>query len=1242
MTIESASATNVQIKSRRADRGPFSASDAAKHIIDSWTASQEKATKPATQWVVFEGAIDTSETVTDLSRPLQQALATGSDLHTAVIRRGARELTAEQLDDLLACTAVWAVPWAEVDERTLGHVSNVATGVERAGHALIVRSLQVEIGSAAAANATPDPNQREALDKTRMVSLIVSAAELIDVEGLDKALSTGVCSLFDWTVGADTGDRFYEGESTQPGHVASGLVVERPDLLEQVVTGTQEDRPVILTGPSGIGKSAVLWTIPRFLPGVTWFRVDRLQGDDDANLMMRLARAFGATSTHPVGFLIDGAGAGQLAGWPAMRTRAAAVDGVLLFATARNEDLVQLGGLAGTTTIDVVLDETSAMAIYDGLKRRGVTSALHWKEAYEQSHGLTLEFTYLLTQGKRLQEVIADQIADRVRDDRSEELDLLALVAVAHQWGATLELERVAEALGAQAPTQLRQPIQRLVNEHLLVETNGLLSGLHPVRSSAISEAIHATPPPVLASTFAAVLRALDGRQVPRFITSALRDHPELADTVINVSASEEHAARRLAGFLQGLRLSDSEQAIREWLTILDEEGVKRSNQQFVVTLALAGSDMGEMTPETIRASLDRMALVESGHRRDDLADRIGAEVLTRIVFDADPHDARALVATLHGWGTTLDLPPDAMSTPLMQTLSTAPLSVLAEIVSTLIDHDDEFGVQLINLMGGEEAMLELIRAQEPWLLNVEVDQTAEGPVAVARLLHVSDDAQGNTRDRCVALARTLLRLLPSIVKPDVEGLWPGGRRIEVGGHAFALSGLLREYDHNETEVAWNQARSTIAQALLGVPDSVRLTAAEPVLRNLAAWLRDLTNRWVRGEFPGSHDPGLVQRAIQLEDAGYSMPPGLGRGDIDPGVITETTKTSTLDVVSSAITNVTDMYLRLREVTNPLGEAMYVRDHVVKGIENCLQEPWHLIDNGDRAISNLNQIVSTARDLADVLSSQAVDEAHRTAVRRAATSGTTAQALRRASDMARRLLGAEIDTRRQVVADAVSAVAQGCSIEVRGGEHEGGNRFVVLVEGLPLYEYFEVQDAIVAAVQELNRPLDTFLILPTRHGKRFEQIGVHLIINPLPLANVEGWEDLVPDAHQWDLARLIQTCMLALQVLSGIADLSEQAREHPEVVAVGEEAAATFSATFKSLAESEDEFALHAAAHLAELAERVNAEIDGTSQAETFAAGIYRGLSGDPSDELTQSSLLHICALEWPVDEQGVRNFLAT
>jgi hypothetical protein len=201
-----------------------------------------------------------------------------------------------------------------------------------------------------------------------------------------------------------------------------------------VIRGTEQARPVVLTGPSGVGKSAVLWTLPRALRGVTWLRVERLDGDEDANLMMRLARSLGASVQHPVGFLVDGAGGRQLSRWDLLRARAAATAGVLLFATARNEDLVQLGSLAGTETVDVVLDEASAEAIFAGLQRRGATETPHWKEAFESSNGLTLEFAYLLTHGKRLQEVIGDQIDDRVRQNRSDELDLLGLVAVAHQW----------------------------------------------------------------------------------------------------------------------------------------------------------------------------------------------------------------------------------------------------------------------------------------------------------------------------------------------------------------------------------------------------------------------------------------------------------------------------------------------------------------------------------------------------------------------------------------------------------------------------------------------------------------------------------------------------------------------------------------------------------------------------------------------------------------------------------------
>ncbi len=1238
MAIEAGRDTNAQIKSRRVDLGPFPAATAAEHIIKAWNASQAKTTQPHAQWVILEGGVATPESLIDLTRSLGDTLTPGSPLHTALVNRARRELTEEVFADLLARTWVMSETWDAVDEQTVDHIGRLHPSIERAGRILIARALQVEVATVTSSNTTRQAAARETLDRSRVLALLASTAELIDVEGLSEALRTGVCSFLDWSAGADAGDSFYEGVSTQPGHVASGLVIERRDLLDPIVSGSEQGRPVVLTGPSGVGKSAVLWTLPRSLRGITWLRVERLIDDEDANLMMRLARSLGASMQHPVGFLVDGAGAGQLTRWDRLRARAGATDGVLLFASARNEDLAELGPLAEVETLDVVLDEVSAEAIFAGLQRRGSTAALHWREAFQNSNGLTLEFTYLLTHGKRLQEVIDDQIDDRVRQHRTEELDLLTLVAVAHQWGATLQLDRVAEALGAPG-VALRAPISRLAREHLLVEADGVLSGLHQVRSEAISDAIHSTPPPLLRSTFGTVLRTVDDAQLPRFIASALRDSPELSDVALDVVDPDGVTARRLASFLQGVRLADSEEAIREWLRIVEDEGVKRASHLTVVMLALAGSDMGSATPTTIRAALDRMAAVEPGNRRNALADRVGAEALSALVFNSEPVDAQALLATLHGCNCELTLPADARSTPFVRSLAASDLRTLTEVVSTVHDFDAQLGVDVIGVLGGESAMLERIRAEEPWLLEAEIRDSPDGPIGHARILHVSDEAQENPPERCVALARTLLRLLPSIVRPDVEALWPGRRRIEVGGHAFALSGLLREYDHNQTAVAWNQARNAIAQTLLGVPDTVRLAVAGPILNDLAGWFASLTNRWAREEFPGSHDAALLQECIRLDDAGYAMRPGLGRGEIDVGAITLTTQLSLLDPVSTAITNVTSMFLRLRDVKNPVGDAMYVRDQLTDSLRSCLEEPWHLIADGDRAVESLNALIANARLLAEVLAVDGASDGARSATHRSARAGPRSQALGRAAETARRMHDRGIDERCREIADAVADAAPGCDIEVRGDEDDSFTRFAVLVEGPPVYEFSMVEAPIVAAIQGLNAGLEKFLVLPTREGKRSDQVGVSIIQSPLPAVTMEGWEDLVPEAHPRELADLVQTVFHSLQVLSGVHDLSQAQQSQEEVRAVTDAAAASYEAALDALSALDNDFSSRVIEIAAEVMQRVEDEDPRTGH-ETFATAFIRGVCGDPTEEHGVVAVLALCALEWSIDEQGVREFL--
>ena len=366
-----------------------------------------------------------------------------------------------------------------------------------------------------------------------------SFATQVDVESLTAAVRDGVCEPFEYGPREDDEtDRFYEGTATQPYHVASGLVVTRPDLIEQIRLGLDERSAVVITGPSGVGKSAVLWTIPHHSPEVLWFRVRRLAVEDVADII-RLARAYGVSSQSPVGFLVDSAGTGDFMGWARLRREAAALPGLLLVSTAREEDLAVLGGLAECATVAVRLDEHAAETIYDGLKRRGATTAAYWREAFEQADGLTLEFTHLLTRGQRLNAVIGDQLNARIQQERSRELDVLTLAATADRWSAEISTADTARACGM-SDFDLRAALERLDAEHLVVERRGRIVGLHRLRSAAICVAIHDRPPPTLGQTITRVTPLIAASQLHRFIAAVLADNPQMRDAVIDAFREED------------------------------------------------------------------------------------------------------------------------------------------------------------------------------------------------------------------------------------------------------------------------------------------------------------------------------------------------------------------------------------------------------------------------------------------------------------------------------------------------------------------------------------------------------------------------------------------------------------------------------------------------------------------------------------------------------------------------------
>jgi hypothetical protein len=624
---------------------------------------------------------------------------------------------------------------------------------------------------------------------------------------------------------------------------------------------------------------------------------------------------------------------------------------------------------------------------------------------------------------------------------------------------------------------------------------------------------------------------------------------------------------------------------------------------------------------------------------RDKLADRVGPDEISRLVFDSDPTTARALIATLSGWPQPVSRLASAHSLALVQQLKGAGLDTLAETLATFEAHDRGLWTYVVEQLGGEERMLQEVRRQCPWILEVRLQPGDDGPVGFARLLHVDDERQGNPRDRCVALAQILLRLLPSIDKTDIEALLPGRLSLEIGGHVFGMSGLVRRYDHSESEVAWSQARIAVARALLGTPDTIRLSLAYPVVRDTAQFLREIGNRWVRGELTAARVRPLAQTAARLEHAASHLTPALGRRDIEPTVISPGSAPTTADSLSTLITNCASLLGRLRDEPDQPRVRAFIREHVLRQAKACLDEPWYLIDEGDKAADYLRQIMSDCRDLDGVLGLLQSTLGAVSQIRDSARRVSAHHALRHCGKEARQLRSASFDGRKTEIAAALAAIT-GDAVDVLTEEREGLVHHAVLIPVPTLFRWYELQSGIVDALQQLKLPAEQFLILPLRNGKRIEGQGANLIISPLPVIDVGDWQPLLPEVHVGKLESLVSTAIRELGVMSGLTELTTEQRAHPDVVALGRQSGESLSDTLHELADNPDVFTAEVLSEIEKIATRLQEEEQGAAQAPTFAAAVALAATGRSTNEAELVGWMKICAIEWEIDPAVVREAL--
>ena len=1258
VSCEGASAWQVQVKSRQDHRSDFTAADAAQHVLAVAASDEQRRNvglsgRPV---LILEKAIDGyspriwGQVIADLpsDNPLLPALE-----HLGA----ARGIQPAAIRTVAETVSVYVLPWQEAREQAAAVIAGryaLPTGV--AGP--VVLALRDAAARCIDTNAESKWVTRAGLDRTQIERVTSEAAATIDRTAVEQALADGLCEPVDFDTPLPDA-HFYEGVAAQPGHVAAGLPVPRPDLVEQIASAVDHKAPVLITGPSGVGKSVLLWMAASSMRDILWFRVRRLREGDVAPLAA-LACAYGPTDRARIGFLVDGVGLTGNDAWDLLVRELAPVAAVALVGTARVEDLQPLRSLADCVLIEPRLDENTADQIHLALTASGATNAVYWREAYRDARGLTLEYTHRLTSGRRLADVLGEQVRRRVDDPvRGSEVGIIGLVASAHRWGVDLDLRAVQRCLDLpDAP--FRQALGRLKDEHLVHEVDGRLSGLHQLRSAALSDEVWHHPPPTVRDSAETLLGLVDDEQLTALVMSVMTEQPGLDEVVASRLKTELRDRASIAAWasaLHGLRIVDFRRRCDRIIAEFDRLGVAPVDRIATVQFAMLDSEPSPLFKPEVRKAMRQIApdLNADSPLRDAMAGA-GVDVVASAICAGSLEEARHLLAALQG--TTVDI--DAAvavhlgGSLLEATLRDAGCDELGEILATARLVSQSLAAHLLDGAGGQASVVARLKAEYPELVEAGIVERDGAEVAGARWLHVSDEYTGEADAAVRAFATVLLRCFPACDSVDVEARLPGDVPIQPGGYVMAVSHLQRRYDHPPTEVAWNRLRINVAAAAGGLIDATaRVSEARTIVAGSHAYLTDLVRVWCTGQLLPRDRQRLVRAGgiLTARSGELRTPVSVSLATMESIQVVDTSPSGDpVNALASGL--VENLAGRLFDSnTNWASLAGFVGDQLRGYVSEIRQEQWELL--GQDPPDELNAMDTTFSCLNTVLLELAAGSISRAAIRAIATAGSRSAAIQRVAEVARaQATRAEEEWAAQIVSLAMEV---GLVVEVHRRPRPTpsslgrfASQFAIGIQVDDLTQWAAAVESIRSAIEADASPAvdrGTVLVFPVTGGRAIRMLATQIVISTFPGADLfDSWAELLPEPWLTPLAEALVQAHQALQMISALGALD--ARRGPSGVdqlRVNQQTT-RFREALDAIGrlQPQDHVVATAVDMVISLADRVQSEFDDSSLEEsTFAASLAAGAMNGPNDETTNLDVLLVLALAWDIDPEAANRVLS-
>lgn len=1210
----------VQVKSRQEKRGSFSVSETLGFLEEMWRkhlARVEAGAGSGRLMLVQERGV-AGETFSALDTVLDDLPAS----HALVT--GLRErFSAEHADSILSMTTLVTLDWQVAQAEAVNAIVRV-TGTVRAAAEVAERLLRVDIANAADRNANArDAATAASIDRSNIRHRIDEVVGLLDREALERALVEGICVPVQFVDDLAVDD-YYLGTSARPSHIASGLPAPMPRVVGQAIESLNAGRPVLLTGPSGVGKSTALWSAVYTRRDVVWYQIKRTS-PHAIRAVVDLLRAMGSSRRNQVGLVVDGVGSGELIDWDGLRNATAHLDGVMLLGSVRHEDLIGVQNRADCAILEVALTEEVASSLYENLRQRGLTEVSHWREALSESHGLTMEFTYLLTRGQRLQDVLRDQVLVRIRERREVELRVLALTATASRWGLPVPMSALSAV--ADDPGALREALVRLVEEHLVQIAEGAVGGLHPLRSRFLSESVHETPPPSASETISSLVGLLPDAGLPALFAGISRDVPSALPSAIEalIQRIRDGGTRDLVAGLRAVRFVDLERRAARWIEILERHAVAPPKRLFAIQLAMLDSGLTELPfPENVTSAVTELREIsqEPFEELTNLIQSVGVQGAADAVFDTrTPTEVTDLLSAVHGTGAHLllelvrSLERLAAVGRRVQAFESEPdLADLAELLLAAKALNADVADLLCRSAGGADRILERIKDRFSWVTELAVVDGSAGQVLTGTVLHVSDELQGSADTNAKELARLGIACIPGCVSADISTTSADGRPYEIGEQRMGVSRLQRRNLHSQSSVSLNRqtgnfAAARLYEATLTERASIGLsglTLAESLLKKVA-----LT--WLRGENRPRELAALHQARVELDALATQLVPVAD----SPFSGERVPIADSLNTLLSGIA--VDIPDRLARPANYRALAMYMSETLVDAAQSSVSERWDLID---RSPLDLIEGISTQLEaLAAVVEEVAVSGTAPRDLRQAARSGDSERALSRAAELATR----NATRRGNREQERRLGVLRGLGLSPTSYQrstarvHDGWppQQFAVGIEVDNVVEWLSNADAVVSVLTPVEdgaayRP--PLVVFPEISGRRIASYGLQIIRSAFPQVQaLDDWGDGLPAAWETPRSDAFKLAQHGLVVLSGLGVLGRH-RSIASLEPIRVAAEAEFDAGRAVLSEYGDNVTVDIVAYLDSAATAVAEESEnpvGIDQTQTYAAqliGLFRGL----------------------------------